>query len=454
MAARHHAIAKICSLAFAANGLVLAGCVGNPLLLGDDGGPDAALLDGTIDGTSEGDGSPSDDARYSNDAPFANPPGAVDGQTAPPVPESGPWDAALEGAASDAVACSDASQVCDGGCFAADDPAHCGSCDNDCSKLPHVTGATSCQSGKCSLISACAPGWSDCNGSASDGCETDMTTATHCGSCTTTCTGGTPVCSPSTGGARSCTSGCPASAPMLCGTTCSDTTTDSNNCGGCTDRCTGGMTCQGSKCACPSGSHPCNGQCSSNSATTSCGATSCSTCPAPSGGVATCDGTSCGQSCTNTQQSLCGSGTSATCVTLLSDKNNCGTCNNSCGAGQCSSGTCQICGDGLVTGTEECDPKGAGFNAFNCSPECTKITSYTECGPNWPPCLGGTVCGNLGQCTKMCSATSDCDLVAGYPGLMIYCPVPKGNQCIISCMTNQDCPPNSICNGGQTCAVP
>jgi hypothetical protein len=119
------------------------------------------------------------------------------------------------------------------------------------------------------------------------------------------------------------------------------------------------------------------------------------------------------------------------------------------------SGRCEstaLCGDQMVNGTEECDPTSAGFNAFSCSPMCKRITSYTQCGPGWPECLGGTVC-NLGMCSRPCSATSDCDTVAGYPGLGAYCPVPRGTICVISCTANQDCPPGALCNGGAICEI-
>lgn len=130
--------------------------------------------------------------------------------------------------------------------------------------------------------------------------------------------------------------------------------------------------------------------------------------------------------------------------------------NNDCARGEecVSGGTCEvppaICGDGMVTGDEECDPKGAGFSTFNCSQDCRKITSYTHCGAGWPPCLNGTVC-NLGLCSRMCSSKSDCDTVVGQPGLDIYCPAPRGMICVIGCTSNQDCPSGAVCNGGQIC---
>ncbi|MEY4515082.1 MAG: hypothetical protein RLZZ450_7204 [Pseudomonadota bacterium] len=115
-----------------------------------------------------------------------------------------------------------------------------------------------------------------------------------------------------------------------------------------------------------------------------------------------------------------------------------------------------VCGDGVVTGTEECDPKGTGFSPFNCNPSsCARVTSYTPCGSGWPPCLGGTVC-SLGMCTRECTSKADCDTVAGFPGLGAYCPVPRGTTCVISCTSDQDCPSGNgiLCNGGQVCERP
>jgi hypothetical protein len=57
------------------------------------------------------------------------------------------------------------------------------SCDN-CS-LSHAT--ETCSGGECAILS-CSSGWGDCNGSDSDGCETDLdTNPNHCGSCGVSC---------------------------------------------------------------------------------------------------------------------------------------------------------------------------------------------------------------------------------------------------------------------------
>jgi len=56
---------------------------------------------------------------------------------------------------------------------------HCGACYNQCTN-PH--GTTECINGVCTPT--CLGGWGDCNGDPDDGCETDLSTVTTCGSCT------------------------------------------------------------------------------------------------------------------------------------------------------------------------------------------------------------------------------------------------------------------------------
>lgn len=71
---------------------------------------------------------------------------------------------------------------------------HCGSCNNDCTALPHIATVT-CSSASCD-ITACDPGYGDCDAGA--GCETDvLTDANHCGACSgdpghQPCTGSLP----------------------------------------------------------------------------------------------------------------------------------------------------------------------------------------------------------------------------------------------------------------------
>ncbi len=67
------------------------------------------------------------------------------------------------------------------------DPSNCGACAKVCA-LPHVTTDT-CSSGACG-IGACSAGFADCDNAAANGCETDLTTTTDCGACGNACGGG------------------------------------------------------------------------------------------------------------------------------------------------------------------------------------------------------------------------------------------------------------------------
>jgi hypothetical protein len=74
------------------------------------------------------------------------------------------------------------------------DNANCGACGVTCAAGAEQTAA--CVDGRCDK--ACVAGWGDCDGNAANGCETDLTTTTNCGSCGTTCTAPSyevPVCS-------------------------------------------------------------------------------------------------------------------------------------------------------------------------------------------------------------------------------------------------------------------
>ena len=66
------------------------------------------------------------------------------------------------------------------------DASNCGGCNKVCTAPAHANTPT-CSAGKCTFT--CDAGFGNCNGNASDGCETDFNSdAKHCGTCDTDCT--------------------------------------------------------------------------------------------------------------------------------------------------------------------------------------------------------------------------------------------------------------------------
>lgn len=108
---------------------------------------------------------------------------------APPVDVLPPPDVT---APPDVVTCSSGFERCDGVCvdtFTATE--HCGACGHACA-LPN--GVAVCRSATCALL-RCAPGFANCDGDASNGCEVDTRTSReHCGVCGSSCTAFAHVC--------------------------------------------------------------------------------------------------------------------------------------------------------------------------------------------------------------------------------------------------------------------
>lgn len=152
------------------------------------------------------------------------------------------------------LVCADGFRDCDGnpsnGCEAAlSSASSCGACDNDCTALEHVRSA-SCGEGGCSALQ-CDPGYADCDGIASNGCERATNTETDCGGCgvpcslphaETSCASGSCVrvrCMP---GYEDCNGdakdGCEASLNA------------SATCGSCSNKCANNQACQNGQCRC------------------------------------------------------------------------------------------------------------------------------------------------------------------------------------------------------------
>ena len=337
--------------------------------------------------------------------------------------------------------------VCSGVCVP-DDVHNCGTCGNDCTALPHVSGPVSCSAGQCSFpLSSCAAGWTHCSANVAQGCETNESSTSSCGGCGVVCPSTAPVCSGS-GSSYSCVTGCTAPTPTLCSGTCVnttsnpsdcstcgnvcsapahaqatcvssacgiscnsgftlcsgacvDTTSDPNNCNGCGLKCTGGEQCVGSACKCPAGTNLCGGSCVADSVS-ACGP-SCAICTSPTNGTTACNGTACVDSCpSSSYPAYCSASNS--CVNTANDNNNCGSCGHQCTGGE----SCQGSNCACTAGTHLC----GGSCSSNSSTASCGATSCIACPvpSNGTATCNGTTCGiscngGYAQCGSSCANT-------------------------------------------------
>jgi hypothetical protein len=224
----------------------------------------------------------------------------------------------------------------------ATDNHNCGGCGNVC-KLAHATSGCSTT---CEIVS-CDQGYSDCDKTASNGCEVHTSAdPNNCGVCHYVCSlpHATAGCSAGSCDVVACAEGY-ANCDGISSNGCEvDTEDDPKNCGACSTAnashaCPASELCVSSTCTCAAGTHDCSGTCASDTSVTSCGG-SCTPCGIPMNGQATCSGTplACGVSCPNVLfPVLC----AATCTNTMTDGNNCGSCGAQCASGDaCVDGAC------------------------------------------------------------------------------------------------------------------
>jgi hypothetical protein len=144
------------------------------------------------------------------------------------------------------AACSPGYQDCDAkaadGCEVdvSTDPNACGSCGRVCF-VPH--GVPTCVAGVCDCPPVCLPGYANCSGDCSSGCDTHTDTdLANCGACGNACPGANAFCF---GGVCGCFCGQGyANCDNDCGNGCEvHVTTDPNNCGGCGHVCAANQSC-------------------------------------------------------------------------------------------------------------------------------------------------------------------------------------------------------------------
>ncbi|MCZ7686058.1 MAG: hypothetical protein M5U28_47785 [Sandaracinaceae bacterium] len=281
-----------------------------------------------------------------------------------------------------------------------------------------------CSTGECRLV-ACAAGYENCDSNPANGCETNIRTLTNCGGCSLVCdlANASESCATGACALGTCNMGY-GNCDGMTDNGCETSLTTLTHCGGCgvacdlaraTESCATG-TC--SITACDAGYGNCDGTTSNGCETplttlTDCGAcgSSCNLANATeSCATGTCAITMCSPlfaNCDGTASNGCERPTNT-----LTDCGGCGTvcdlahASESCSTGTCSLGTCDA-------GWGNCD--GAGANG------CERpLTTLTDCGS----C--GVAC-NLANASESC-ATGSC-LLDTCDALYANCDGSNGNGC-------------------------
>jgi len=270
---------------------------------------------------------------------------------------------------------------------------NCGACGTVCA-LSNATAA--CTAGSCT-IATCNGGFDDCDKIASTGCETNLKTLDNCGSCGTLCLipNGTGTCSTGTCQIASCNAGygnCDGVASNGCETNLAAGSIGPGgsivNCGTCGTNCAvanGTPICSAGACqvgGCTAPDANCNGTysdgCETNTqiSVSNCGG--CGNACSTVGGTPSCSAGTCSIAC-SAGFGNCDTLASNGCEkNLMTDKDNCNTCGNVCPtsgtvlASACSSGACTV--GTCAAGTYDRN----GIFSDGC--ECTEDSHGNNCG--------------------------------------------------------------------------
>ncbi|MEZ4407046.1 MAG: hypothetical protein R3A52_11285 [Polyangiales bacterium] len=322
------------------------------------------------------------------------------------------------------VACADGFGNCDGapgnGCEVdlRDTVTACGACGNACAAAPNARAV--CAAGRCAI--ACNEGYGDCDGDATNGCETDLTTAaTHCGACGNACPmagNGAPTCSAGRC-AITCSQGfadCDGSAANGCEANLGTTV---DHCGRCGNRCAvsnGTPACAAGACAvatCATGYADCDGDagngCETDTRTNAANCGACGNVCRFDGAGARCAAGVCERtSCAAGLGDCDGNAANGCETTLATSAANCGACGNVCrlanATARCAAGACAVAA--CAAGFADCD----GNPANGCETD-TRVT-VSSCGACGAACsaVNGTPSCSGGACAIACSAGfGNCD---------------------------------------------
>ncbi len=348
----------------------------------------------------------------------------------------------------------------------------CGSCGSlvNCSTQATMTNqiSPSCSAAGVCTYGGCATNWGNCDMSAANGCERDLTLATTCGSCTNSCPA-LPNVAPgamcSLSPAPTCAFSCqPGFADCNAGPGCETPLTSTTSCGSCgaIRNCMAdvvmatGASCVGSTCtytgACAANASDCDANrangCERTNTTMSCG----------------CGGANCTLAALRVTGGACTAGacTFSSCSGGYFDcdmmaANGCevapasvASCGPSCGArvncttapnvavATCTSGACGI--TSCTMGTGNCD-----MNAANgCE---TNLNVVTSCGA---ACLGRVDCTALPNVASATCGAGACGITTCDPGFA-DCDGSAANGCEVNLNANTTC--GATCGGRVDCTA-
>lgn len=360
------------------------------------------------------------------------------------------------------AACDDGYSDCNGlipdGCETqvAADPANCGGCAARC-ELPNATAR--CTGAKCS-VESCSDGFMDCNGDATDGCETNiLADPSRCGSCSNDCTSsaGNWSCDDGQCAVSQCPDGqadCDGNSANGCET---DTTSSVLHCGFCRNICNlpnATAKCEGSQClidSCTPGFADCDGLdsngCETNlkTSTASCGA--CGRACSSAGTLAlTCSDGLCTSACLANfaNCSRPATGPDDGCESdLRISPDHCGACGRACSTAHattpvCAGGTCaSTCEDGWGN----CLKPAAPVADDGC--ETNLASNLSSCGACGHSCSGANTTGlacSAGKCAPTCAS--------GYAD----CATPPENTADDGCEARTSSDPDNCGACGRACA--
>lgn len=326
-------------------------------------------------------------------------------------------DAGFADARPDQAACDASSKSCNSACVSRSDPAF-GCADDTCAPCSLPNAVPVCSHGACS-VGSCKTGWGDCNGSPSDGCETDLRTLSHCGACGLECS--------VAHGSASCASG--ACQKVSCDdgfADCNDELADGceanlssvAHCGQCGNSCStdGGAqpSCKDGVCgmsSCPLGFEDCNGSPSDGCETpidtpTDCGGCAIA-CALPHASAACVQGSCVVAQCQPPFGNCDGIDGNGCELDVSMSVSHCGSCASPCSSDHgtspaCVDGKCSLtCDDGYT----DCDGPAPGASDNGC--EADFDTSVDACGACGRACSSEGIDEKLcvgGVCTSTCAA--------------------------------------------------